>query len=88
MKTHIQNIVIAALAPHERKHGRIHLKTMTDIEIAAKYLCCPCCQKKGATDEEAAYIPLSKAVDLAQDASDWSGWMALCKREQEKNEKT
>lgn len=75
MSTHIQNLILQALPPHELRPARAQMKKMTDEEIAAYYLNCPDCGT--------SIIPLPRAVELAQDASDWSGWMALCKREQE-----
>ena len=78
MSTHIQNLVLKALPPHELKPARVKMKTMSDEEIAASYLTCPEC--------DTPIIPLPLAVELARGASDWCGWMALCKREQERME--
>jgi hypothetical protein len=43
MSTHIQNLVLEALPPHELKFARAKMKTMSDEEIAAGYLTCPDC---------------------------------------------
>jgi hypothetical protein len=75
--SHIRTLVLKALLPHQLKPARRKMATMSDEEIASPYLTCPECG--------IPIIPLSRAVELAQDASDWSGWMALCKREQEKH---
>jgi hypothetical protein len=75
--SHVKQLVLEALSAHQLKTARAKMKSMTDEEIARPYLTCPECGTP--------IIPLSRAVELAQDASDWSGWMALCKREQEKH---
>jgi hypothetical protein len=69
--THIQNLLLKSLRYEPTFDGNMepvykYLENMSDREIA----------------EKATGIPVQRAVELAQDASDWDGWMMLCRDEQ------